>query len=241
MSTIPGHVVDRIRRRRPEGWSIVVGSTPVISFGPARSARVATLGLNPSKQEFLDRTGAELVEQSRRFQTLRSLGVADLDAAPENLIDRVVTACDRYFSVNPYRAWFNQLEPILNGVGTSYYDGTSCHLDLVQWATDPTWGGLSDAIKRHHVSSDVPFLRSQLADSRLELLLLNGKAVMDAFSEFVKPLGSIHMHGSTRFGTADLDDVRVIGWSTNIQSSYGVTVDVRRSIASHAADLASSG
>ena len=37
-------------------------STPVVAFGNARVARVATLGLNPSCIEFLNRAGQELVE-----------------------------------------------------------------------------------------------------------------------------------------------------------------------------------
>jgi hypothetical protein len=36
--------------------------------------------------------------------------------------------------------WFDQMEEfVLTNTGYSYFDGTACHLDLIQWATDPVW------------------------------------------------------------------------------------------------------
>jgi hypothetical protein len=125
----------------------VPGSTPVLSFGNASHAAVATLGLNPSRQEFLDRNGRELGDTARRFETLASLGAPTLDSAPEAMVHRVVNACNGYFEGNPYRGWFDQLEAVLQSVRASYYDGTACHLDLVQWATDPVWSKLPSAVR----------------------------------------------------------------------------------------------
>lgn len=119
----------------------VPGSTPVLAFGNVRSARTATLGLNPSRLEFLDARGAELTGPQRRLETLRSLGVASLADADGEIIDRVVAGCDDYFKRAPYRRWFDQLDYVLGALGDSYYGGTACHLDLVQPATDPVWGG----------------------------------------------------------------------------------------------------
>jgi hypothetical protein len=73
---MPEFVMNRLRSPKPAGCFIVQGSTPVIAFGDARNAKVATLGLNPSRQEFLDQNGRELVGEMRRFETLRSVGVA---------------------------------------------------------------------------------------------------------------------------------------------------------------------
>ena len=50
--TAPGYVEDRIRRPAPERCFVVPASTPVVAFGNPGVARVATLGLNPSRIEF---------------------------------------------------------------------------------------------------------------------------------------------------------------------------------------------
>jgi hypothetical protein len=53
-TNIPDYIVQRIRRPIPVNRGVVAGSTPVLSFGNAQCAAVATLGLNPSVREFLD-------------------------------------------------------------------------------------------------------------------------------------------------------------------------------------------
>jgi len=50
---------------------------------------------------------------NRRFETLESLGVESLSDAPDGVVVRVLEGCSRYFSRNPYRRWFDQLETIL--------------------------------------------------------------------------------------------------------------------------------
>jgi hypothetical protein len=54
---------------------------------------------------------------------------------------------------NPYRRWFDPLDQALRAAfGVSYYAGTACHLDLVQWATTPVWNNRD----RRKGSSSVP-------------------------------------------------------------------------------------
>ena len=61
----PGYLVDRACQAPPEGSFVVPGSTPVVAFGnPVRPA-VATLGINPSRAEFLDRNGGLLCGRRR--------------------------------------------------------------------------------------------------------------------------------------------------------------------------------
>jgi hypothetical protein len=55
--------------------SVIPGTTPVLSFGDARRARVATLGLNPSRVEFLYQNGNELTGDSRRLRAAVRLDV----------------------------------------------------------------------------------------------------------------------------------------------------------------------
>lgn len=158
------YIIARLRKSPPSNCCVVSGSTPVLSFGDASMATVATLGLNPSRMEFQNKHGDELSGPERRFETLASLGVADLVSASDEVLSRVVRACDAYFSRNPYKRWFDHLLPMLQAVDASYYDGSACHLDLVQWATDPVWGKIREPNTRERLlADDAEFLRQQLA------------------------------------------------------------------------------
>jgi hypothetical protein len=118
---------------------------------------VATLGINPSHVEFVDSGGVLLDGNRRRLATLASLGVSehrDLDARSAAW---VIDDCARYFARRPYRRWFDPLDRLLReGAFVSYYDGTACHLDLVQWATSPVWGRLTDAVPWRLLADDEP-------------------------------------------------------------------------------------
>ena len=159
----PSYVADRIRQPAPLGCNVIPGSTPVVAFGDPQHARVATLGLNPSRIEFEER-GVELDGPNRRFETLRSLGMATLKDANDTTFARVWGRCTSYFHGNPYR-WFDRLEDALAGVGASYFDDSACHLDLTQWATDPTWGKLTSKARQHLVAEDSDFLLTQCGPS----------------------------------------------------------------------------
>jgi len=212
-----------------------------VAFGNPGLARVATLGLNPSRIEF-EIKGAELDGPARRFETLRSLGVESLLDAPPSAIERVWWRCTHYFHGNPY-SWFRRLEELLKGVGASYFQNTACHLDLTQWATDPTWTGLGRRIQERLVAEDAEFLRAQLRTESISLLLLNGRAVLKAFEGVLggtlRPLSpSVTDAGTTaQLYEGDLEGVRVLGWSTNLQSSFGVTKLLRAKLAERLATL----
>ena len=94
---IPDYVERRLRRQPSESSAVVPGSTPVVAFGNAAGARVATLGLNPSRQEFLDTHGKELDSRRRRFETLVSLGVPSLASASDDVISAVLECVQRVF------------------------------------------------------------------------------------------------------------------------------------------------
>jgi hypothetical protein len=65
------------RLRRAPSQSSVPESLPILFFGDSFSARVATVGINPSDQEYLGPDGQELQGNARRFHTLSSLGASD--------------------------------------------------------------------------------------------------------------------------------------------------------------------
>ena len=123
-------------------------SMPILFFGDLSAYKVAplrmlTVGLNPSLREFpTDNPFSRFPvsdEETRRDQA------AYLDTL------------SRYFRTNPYRAWFNAWEPLLNGAGASYYTGgnsMALHTDICSpVATDPTWSRLGD-VDRHTLETD---------------------------------------------------------------------------------------
>jgi hypothetical protein len=133
--------------------------------------------------EFTDRAGVLFEGERRRLATHASLGWSNLDAAPLHVISEVLNNCNGYFQRNPYRRWFDTLEPIVAACGASYYDGTACHLDLVQWATNPIWGKLNSYVHDRLIAEDSAFLASQLQNERMRLLLVNGNSVWTQLQE----------------------------------------------------------
>lgn len=118
----------------------VTPSVPILFFGDleaylASPLRVVTVGLNPSLHEF------PADEPFRRFP----LAESNRDREPAGYLD----AMSAYFCTEPYSGWFNAFEPLLNGLGSSYYGGgasTALHTDICSpVATDPTWNDLDKA------------------------------------------------------------------------------------------------
>lgn len=228
----PDYVAARIRQSVPNGVRVVHGSTPVVSFGDVSRATVATLGLNPSRREFLGEDGAELTGSDRRLESLASIGESELTTASDEAVRRIFEGCNSYFGRQPYRRWFDKLERILKPLGASYYDRAdrgsacqACHLDLVQWATDPTWSKLPPAKREQLLEFDVPFLRRQLFEGNIKLLLMNGGGVVGKFqSRLGIDLVESQIPG-TRIRLLDGKDargLRIIGWNINLQGNWGV-------------------
>ncbi len=129
-----------------EGRNLVCPSIPILFFGDSQKyatsrLKAITVGLNPSKEEFPDKGFS-------RFPEVESVHQEILEG---NHLDKYLTALNDYFRRRPYRWFDTSFEPILNGMGASYYD--SCenvvlHTDLCSpLATDPTWSRLPTAVK----------------------------------------------------------------------------------------------
>ena len=241
MTQIPDYIERRIRQPIPADLCVIPGTTPVVAFGDARKAKVATLGYNPSHHEFLDRHGRELTSSNRRLATHRSLGFKDLEVAPQATIAQVLDDCNTYFQRKPYCRWFDQLEPIIRACRASYYDGTACHLDLVQWATKPAWGELNPMVKCRLLLADASFLKEQLTNENIELILVNGRDATEIFQgAFCKSLENrcpIEMSGkriNISVGLV-LDRIRVIAWSAYVQR--GVSQARKDALANKVAQL----
>lgn len=242
-TTIPDYIIQRVRQPIPINSGVVPGSNPVLSFGNAQRAIIATLGLNPSVREFLDKNGKELTGPSRRLATCQSLGVKILSIASEDAVRQVVEECNDYFQREPYQ-WFNQLQNfILKELDASYYDYSACHLDLVQWATNPTWGSLPSNTRKQLLKADCPFLLEQLRNEKIKLLLVNGTGVFVHLQKLTamkiheeSPI-SVRAKKTRLFVGTLFDHVGVVSWSINLQSSHGVTNDMRSVIANRVAEI----
>lgn len=217
---------------------MVEDSTPVVAFGEFSAAKVATLGLNPSRLEFQSTSGELLTGDQRRLSTKVSLGVASLSDATDEQVAIVVDECKTYFQGKPYKQWFNQLDRVLNiATGTSYYDGTACHLDLVQWATDPVWGQIkSQATREKLLAADRVFLRAQLEHEHIEVVLANGIGVKNALSkafglEFKQRADAVAGEQTSGIFTAHAFGTKFVAWSKNIPSAWGVSKALKDAIA----------
>lgn len=162
------------------------------------------------------------------------------------MVFQVLNDCNLYFQRQPYRRWFDILEPILGICGASYYDGTACHLDLVQWATNPTWGNLASSVRKKLIAEDAAFLAGQLRNESIRLLLVNGASVRRQLQTATQGTLEIEYkeiirgfsHQPTLLESGRLfGKVCVVAWSTNLQSSFGVTTSLREELARRAACL----
>lgn len=223
---------------------MIVDTVPY--FGRLRQARVATLGINPSNREFVDGAGEELKGDRRRFPTLGSLGLRSWADASSLDITSIVSACETYFSANPYSRWFDTLDTLLQPAGASYYgtEDPAAHIDLVPYATDVKWAALRPNQQRALLHCGRDLLGCVLRDSRVELLVLNGTSVVRQF----EAVAGVRLRSDQNSGwdlphhraprvrgvaySGELQYIRevdlgrsitVLGFNHNLQSSFGVT------------------
>ncbi len=239
---LPSYLTAMVRRRPPEFSCVIAGSTPVIAFGNPEKAWAASLGINPSRREFVDDDGTLLGGGRRRLATLRSLGAASLEALTDEQVATVAADCAAYFRRRPYRLWFDPLDQLLRaGIGASYSDGTACHLDLVQWATDPVWALIDGkSIRQALIEDGLPHLRAQLAaNPQISVVLCNGRQVIDQVIR--AGLADLRLAGLLRSGAVKCElyagraDGRGsqacwLAWSANLQSGWGVSTALKQQL-----------
>jgi hypothetical protein len=232
---------------------VIPWASPIVFFGNLKNARLATVGINPSNREFVDVAGCELIGPERRFPTLSSCGLESWSRATDDVVDAIFEHCTNYFSHRPYELWFNKLEAVISQTGHSYYSSMrqACHLDIVPFATCDKWAALTQKQRAALIRESNGLLISALASSEIDLLVLNGKAVVDCFSQAFNltleqheaselnlnrrasrdVTGTIYRGSLTvqqELGTRRI--VRVVGFNHNIQSSFGVTREVLKNL-----------
>jgi hypothetical protein len=253
MNASLSHLIKRLEGNILSAANVIPWSCPVPSFGNPSSSTVATLGLNPSNREFVDSAGNELDGPRRRFHTLRSLELSHWSEATARHLELIVQSCRAYFSRNPYDGWFRKLDYLISGVSVSYYNYTAgaCHLDLIPYATSCKWTELTPKQRSLLVYEAGDTLGLLLRESEIRLLILNGNSVVEHFQDMAgvslekrlmpqwalprrRPpdVAGIAYKGVVRevSGIRLRHELLVLGFNHNIQSSFGVTTQVRDSI-----------
>ncbi|KPM48332.1 hypothetical protein [Jiulongibacter sediminis] len=232
--------------------SVIKWASPVPVFGNIGKAKIATLGLNPSNLEFVDKDGKELRNHSRRFQTLESLGLKDWRDLNLKHVDLIVNDCLNYFQKNPYDAWFKKLDYVISGTQKSYYFPSQevCHLDIVPYATSTKWGNMNQADKGVLIKKTSDFLSQILISSDIGFLVLNGQGVINIFEEVfditlnkklddsisLPRTNNRRVAGYIYEGILNLEiqdkskKINVFGFNHNIQSSYGISSKISKEI-----------
>jgi hypothetical protein len=242
-----GHLAKRLGDGQDLG--VIPWAAPVLFFGDLFNSSTATLGLNPSNREFLGSNGEMLSESERRLETQSSLGLRSWADTTDKACAAVLGSCSNYFRGRPYDAWFKRMEPILQGVGASYYFSSSaylrpaCHLDLVPFATFQKWVALPTRHRRRLLELGSQSLIEVLINSPVEVLILNGRTVAEYFQSLSNQLLSVTKMPRWNLRRSDgcVDGfafflrtttlanrplgrtLTVIGFNHNIQSSYGVS------------------
>ncbi|WP_347988071.1 hypothetical protein [Methylomonas sp. AM2-LC] len=246
-------MVNRLENPSLSELGVIPWAAPVISFGNLSQSKIATLGLNPSNREFVDLSGIELDGHDRRFHTLRSLGLNTWSDATDDHLHRILDSCNNYFYGNPYDGWFRALDRLIIGTSVSYYGifSEACHLDLVPYATACKWGELTSTQKATLLNSEGDALGLLLRESSIEVIVLNGQSVIEnlqmiaectlkrkAVPDWTLPrrtstgvTGYAYTGKICKISGVDLGrEISVLGYSHNIQSSYGVTTQVKTAI-----------
>ena len=175
---------------------VVNPSIPIIFFGDLESyskesLKVLTVGLNPSDTEFR-------LNKHDKYSLVRF---------PEYNGDykSLELTLNNYFKNIPYKRWFNSLEPILNGLGCSFYPNNNLkkviHTDICSpLATFPTWSKLSKDIKKNLFNRGFLIWKKLISETKPDLIiistryeyvkLLNPKKIKTLHTIFKKKDGS---------------------------------------------------
>jgi hypothetical protein len=127
----------------------------------------------------------------------------------------------------------------------------ACHLDIVPFATEEKWGHLSNDQRLNLINISRDTLGTTLRTSAVRTLILNGRSVVDHFSQIANVnwqitersdwslqrssgsdiLGYTFSDTVSQIGGIELErEITVLGYNHNLQSSYGVTSEIILSI-----------
>jgi len=239
-------LVSRIMTPNPRDSFVVERSFPITYFGRLDTAKVVTIGINPSVREFCDqRKPAQiLIGSKKRVLDRESIGIADRDIPTTADAVKVVDSYSDYFDTGRHLDWFDKMQKwALEPLGVSYLRGNVAHLDLVQWATSPVWRQLPAEIKSKLIEADSPFLEDQLRIAKPNLILFNGGTVVATMRESgyfrETETGVIPGAAPFKYFIGECGDARAIGWSINIQSQHDTGNSAKKALSNWLVENAS--
>ncbi len=101
-------------------------ATPILVFGQFKSARIVTVGLNPSEREFRE-SSKPLKGDKQRFLHWPRDGQLTSD-----LRKMAFERMTNYFTRGQaYSRWFDRYSPLLCSLSACYKSGTACHTDVI--------------------------------------------------------------------------------------------------------------
>ncbi|QKS72976.1 hypothetical protein FLK61_40985 [Paenalkalicoccus suaedae] len=135
----------RMQATYMESGELVERSTPVLWYGQT-GAELVTVGVNPSKGEFLLRSGCVRPLEQRKFFTRDKEGSLQEFHDDEIMLRKSISYFQKYFANESIsRPWFGQeggakLEGFLQGMGASFYRAMNesmraIHVDYFPFAT----------------------------------------------------------------------------------------------------------
>jgi len=229
MIDMPDFFLDRLRAEPIA--ETVPGSLPVLFFGNFFAASIATVGLNPSLQEYLSPGGEELDGPGRRFETLRSLGVPSRSSLSDEHAVQAMARMRGYFECGkPVYRWFGGLSRVVQGMGFSFTEGCAVHLDLLQEATDPTWSRLRPTARTMVLGRDLQFLRRQIEEFPLRAVVCTSRRVLDEVNQMLSATvvaqGKLErVRWTVGIAGTPRGSVGIVGWNIPLARPTGLTGD----------------
>ncbi len=147
-------------------------SIPILFFGDyeryLRSPlKIITVGLNPSKDEF---------PQGKAFKRFSAVIEQYEGMLRGEMAHSYMRALSDYFRNDPY-GWFKSFEPVLQGLGASYYgfpQNAVLHTDICSpLATSPPWTGLTPQQREQLRTDGIGLCRALVRHLKPHVLILS--------------------------------------------------------------------
>lgn len=109
-------------------------ATPILAFGQWSTARVVTAGLNPSEDEFRDKSqvGPDGLKTPLKGTRQRFLHWPKAGLLTRELREEAFRRAEGYFKLgNAYEVWFSAYNEFLSAMGATFVSGNTCHTDYV--------------------------------------------------------------------------------------------------------------
>lgn len=197
---------------------VVNPSMPILFFGDsqryqASDVRVITVALNPSLMEFPSPAPFE------RFPAAQDLYPKIMTGQG---YDAYMEALDSYFYIQPYRAWFSSFEPILNGLGSSFYGApwyAALHTDLCSpLATIPTWSRLPDTRRAALRANGIKLWRKLVEYLQPDIIIVSvARAYLSTIPfQTIQQYPPVHVVTHTKSGLPRAKDYRAEVWRVEV-------------------------